>query len=106
LERVGGDKDLFMELLDLFLETYPERMQALRTALDSKDFAGASRAAHDLKGSIGNFGAREAYDAAIRLENLTRDASFEDAESIYQTLQSSLLEFDREAESLKLNPPF
>ena len=60
MERVDGDLELMKELAGLFLGECPQRMAEVRQAIDRKDGPGLQRAAHYLKGSVGNFGARRA----------------------------------------------
>ena len=48
----------------------------MRGASDRRDGQALERAAHKLKGSVGNFGAHEAFDGALRLEAMGREADF------------------------------
>ena len=68
LERVDGDMELMKELAGLFLGECPRRMADIHRAIDRRDGPELQRAAHYLKGSVGNFGARRAFEAAGRLE--------------------------------------
>ena len=43
-------------------------MAEIRQAIDQRDGARLQQAAHYLKGSVGNLGARQAFEAAGRLE--------------------------------------
>jgi HPt (histidine-containing phosphotransfer) domain-containing protein len=70
LSRVGGDAELLKEIAALFLEDYPNVMAELRAAAARCDSKGVERAAHGLKGSVGNFGAQAAVDAAFQLEKM------------------------------------
>ena len=56
------------ELVGLFLDECPQRMAEIREAITRRDATKLQQAAHTLKGSVGNFGAREAFEAARRLE--------------------------------------
>ena len=73
LERVDGDLELMTELAGLFLGECPQRMEDIRRAIGERDGPGLERAAHYFKGSVGNFGARRASEAAERLERAGRD---------------------------------
>jgi HPt (histidine-containing phosphotransfer) domain-containing protein len=73
LQRVCGSFALLRELAGLFLEDSPKWMGEIRQALSAGDPAGLRRAAHTLRGSASNFGARPSEDAAGRLEALARD---------------------------------
>lgn len=50
LEQMGGDEELMVELVELFLEDLPERLQEIEAALAAGDAEALSRAAHTLKG--------------------------------------------------------
>ena len=72
LTRVGGDEGLLREIAEIFLEQCPDALSEIRTAAQSGDASALERSAHTLKGSIGNFGANAAYEAALKLETLGR----------------------------------
>jgi HPt (histidine-containing phosphotransfer) domain-containing protein len=71
LEFVGGDTRLLHELAQLFLDSYPAELTAVRTACERQDLSALARAAHAMKGSIRIFGA-SAFEAALRVEALAR----------------------------------
>lgn len=73
LERVGGDEELLREIAALFLEECPRMMADIQAAVLAGDAESLERAAHSLKGSVGNFGARRAFRAAARLEAIGRN---------------------------------
>jgi PAS domain S-box-containing protein len=79
LGRVDGDLELLRELAGLFLGECPQRMAEIRRAIDERDGPGLQQAAHYLKGSVGNFGARQAFEAAGRLVRDGRDRNWERA---------------------------
>jgi len=70
LDRAGGNTELLKEMVALFLEQLPELLATLREAVTAEDASTLERVAHKLKGSLGNFDARPAYEAAEKLENL------------------------------------
>ena len=69
---VGGDMELLREVVQLFLKDYPDTMQKIQNAIREDDANGLNRAAHTLKGSVGNFGAGPAFETALRLEMMGR----------------------------------
>jgi len=75
LDRVGGDLELLQEVAALFLEEYPVLLSHIRQAIDAGDALALEHSAHSLKGSVGNFGAKSANEAAFQLElaGKTRD---------------------------------
>ena len=70
LSRVGGDAELLKEIAALFMDDYPNVLIELRSAAARGDAQGVERAAHGLKGSVANFGAQAAVDAAFQLEQM------------------------------------
>jgi signal transduction histidine kinase/CheY-like chemotaxis protein len=70
LDGVDGDRDLLRDLARVFLEDSPRLLSALREASAAGDAIRLRRAAHSLKGSVGNFGAAQAVAASLRLEGL------------------------------------
>ena len=70
--RVGEDSALAHELIDLFLKEGPGRFDAVRAAVLEKDAVALKQAAHAVKGSVANFSAASAVDAAAALEQMGR----------------------------------
>jgi HPt (histidine-containing phosphotransfer) domain-containing protein len=79
LARVEGDRDLLAELVAIFRAEYPALLDTLRRCVESGDARGVEDAAHAIKGTVGNFGAREACEAAARLEAMGQQESLADA---------------------------
>ena len=90
LERVDGDAELLKELAGLFLGECPQWMAEIRQAIDQRDAAKLHQAAHTLKGSVGNFGARAAFEAAQRLETDGREQDWGRAEEHWVTLEEAI----------------
>jgi len=59
------------------------------------------RTAHTLKGSVGNFGARSAVQAAQRLEAMARDRDLNEAPQAVILLESEINRVTTELEGLK-----
>lgn len=68
LHRMGGNQDLFLELLQDFCDTYRDSEEAIRKLLDGKDVEGACRLIHAIKGAAGNLSAVSIKFAAVELE--------------------------------------
>ena len=90
LERIGGDQKLLEEIAGLFLAEYPALVQEIRDALRNGDAAGLESSAHSLKGSVANFEARSAVDAAFRLECMGRARNLERAPFAFAELEAVL----------------
>ena len=90
LSRVDNDLELLKEIADLFLETCPGMMAEIEKALAEKDAKALERAAHALKGSVSNFFAREAVEAALRLETMGRNGDLEGGEEAFRDLEEKI----------------
>jgi two-component system sensor histidine kinase/response regulator len=90
LERLGGDEELLREVAQLFLEEYPSLVIQIRDAVAANDADALQRAAHSLKGSVSNFGADAAYQAAFDLELMGRNRELAQARNGLVALEDSL----------------
>ena len=86
LTRVGGDAELLIEIAELFLRTAPPLLAQIDQAVARRDAGALERAAHTLKGSVGNFAVGEAFQAALKLELLGRSGQLTGVEEAYQAL--------------------
>jgi two-component system sensor histidine kinase/response regulator len=64
----GGHGDTLSELIHLFLELTPKRIDHLKKSLHDQNWHAISRDAHSLKSSSANLGAKRVYSACRRLE--------------------------------------
>ncbi|HEV2861028.1 MAG TPA: Hpt domain-containing protein [Pyrinomonadaceae bacterium] len=69
--QVEGEPDLIVELIDLYAEDSPRRLDAIRGALAAGDLEALRRAAHGLKGSSASLGARRVEMLCEKLERLS-----------------------------------
>lgn len=90
LSRVGGDLDLLKEIASLFLEEYPRELDDIHKALATGDAHMLERSAHGLKGSVANFGARAAVDAAFQLEQLGKAGKLDQVPPALSALERTL----------------
>jgi HPt (histidine-containing phosphotransfer) domain-containing protein len=90
LDRLGGDKELLEEVAQLFLQTSPDLLAEIRRAVAAGNAEALERSAHTLKGSVGNFGAEAAFDAALRLEKIGRSRELRGAEEALGVLEREM----------------
>ena len=100
LSRVGGDVELLKEIAILFLDDYPKSLTELREAVQAGDARRVERSAHGLKGSVSNFGAAPAVNAALQLETMGRAQTLVEVEQVLRTLELALAALRPELESL------
>jgi signal transduction histidine kinase/DNA-binding response OmpR family regulator len=97
MAMIDGDQELFQELVTLFMSESTELLEQIHVAMAQRDLKALERAAHSLKGSVGAFRAEPAVRVAQRLEDLARRGSFEEVETICETL---VVEVDRLKQAL------
>jgi PAS domain S-box-containing protein len=90
LEYVGGDEPLLRELFAVFREELPRWLLEIEQGMARKDATTVQRAAHKLKGALGNFGARPAAHAAVELETLARAGDLAVLEQTFAKLRKEL----------------
>ena len=88
-QNIDNDRELFDEVVRLFLEDSPGLMQNIRSELAQGEFATCSRNAHTLKGLVSIFSAERCRQAAERIEKL---AGKEDCKNLVEELESALKE--------------
>ena len=90
LDRVGGDNEILVSLLDLFASELPSIMKALRDAAGSQAGPALNRIAHRLRGSASVFGAEAAAEAALRLETIAGEGMVEDIPAAQAQLEKEI----------------
>jgi CheY-like chemotaxis protein len=100
LARVDGDEGLLADLAKLFCEESPKLLFAVEDAVARQDAAALKRAAHSLKGSMSTFAARDATEAALRLEELASVGELADAEGAYRLLATQVDRLQQALEGL------
>ncbi|MGZ8217797.1 response regulator [Methylomagnum sp.] len=86
LARVDGDESLLREIAELFFVQTPVLLADIKDAIARRDSQELERAAHTLKSSVGNFAAKGAFEAALRLEKMGAGGNLTEVESAYDEL--------------------
>jgi CheY-like chemotaxis protein/HPt (histidine-containing phosphotransfer) domain-containing protein len=95
LAHFEGDAELVRELAEIFLRECPRLLGDLRAAIQSGDAPALQRAAHSLKGSVGNFSTSDAHSSAHQLEMLGKLGSTEGAAQVLAVLEAQLQRFNQ-----------
>ena len=95
LARFGGDAGLLRELAELFIQSCPKMLEDIRDAVQKRDAKALERAAHSLKGCVGNFFSHGARETAQRLELLGKSGDLSGAEELARILEEQVAEFNR-----------
>jgi HPt (histidine-containing phosphotransfer) domain-containing protein len=90
LDRIGGDRALLAEIARLFLGEYPALLAQIHAAHQRGDAQQLERAAHSLKGSAANFGARRVVESAFAVERLGKAGDLSAAGPAIAELEAEL----------------
>jgi two-component system sensor histidine kinase/response regulator len=93
METVLDDQDFFREIAGMFIESCSDHIAKIKEGIAGKDGGILEREAHSLKGAVGNFSAKEVYEAAYRLEKLGKEGEMATAEEGLSDLERALNEF-------------
>jgi PAS domain S-box-containing protein len=100
LTGLDGNRQLLRELAQLFMADYPKQLAEIKTAVQRGNAEELRRAAHTLKGSVGNFAAKKAFEAARRLEIMGRDGDLRAAHDACVSLEDELSHLIKELRKL------
>lgn len=90
LSRLGGDRELFDEILEIFLEDAPPLLAQAARSMANGDAAALERATHTLKGLSANFAAAAAVTAAYAVELHARDHRLDSAAICFPQLEAEV----------------
>ncbi len=96
--RFGDDHELLRDLFDILADEVPGFLTQIRDAIAAEDAPTLERAAHTLKGAVGNFAATAAFEAARALEAMGREQQFTAAPAALDALTA---EMDKAMPALK-----
>jgi len=85
---VAGEPDVLAEVLQLFLEDVPRRIAKLRAACAAGDAVEVYKAAHSLKGSAGNIGAKGLAAVCRQLDEKGRAGELAGAKPLIDALDA------------------
>ena len=68
LKRLDGDEELFVAVIQLFLQDCPEQLDAIKAALDARSAEDVRISAHALKGAAATLSAYRLAKAAETME--------------------------------------
>lgn len=88
MEQMDGDAELLQEIVEIFVETAPEQLQAIATALAAGDTPQVGMVAHGMKGGASNFCAGRFVAAARELELLAKRNTLEGAAGLLEQMRA------------------
>ena len=87
---LGGDQHLLSELVGIFVDEGPKRLQAIRAALTASDVQQVEHVAHSLKGSAAILGATRLQTAALALEEAAHERHTENSPDLVAEIAREL----------------
>jgi len=100
-EQVGGDRELMVEIIDLFFEEGQRQMADMRITLANGNFGQLSRLAHTIKGSLGSLRATRARCRAHELESAAGRGDANRCRQSLAAFEQDLIELEPELRSLR-----
>jgi len=104
LERVQHDRELLLELFQIFLDDCPKKIEALKSAVKQADVQKIKDIAHSMKGASGNIAAKKINATFIIIEQMAKDNKIGEIRDKIGELDSQLAEL--RAYSKKLENDF
>ncbi len=101
LNRVQDDKELLLELLDIYQEDFLLKREALGQAVVAKDLPKIKEVAHSMKGASGNISAKRMYESCLKLESLAKEQNVNGMDEVLKAIDIQFQEVKANAEKLK-----
>jgi CheY-like chemotaxis protein len=102
LDRLDGDKELFREILQTFLQDAPLQIEKLKQALEEGDLSQTEKQAHSLKGAAMNIGGIALQAVAFDLEVSGKNRDLNQARPLIQKLNKEFKSLQKALTSLVL----
>ncbi len=101
LERVQDDKELLLELYDIFAEDFVSKRETINEAFKSGNVSEFQMVAHSLKGATGNISAKQMHETCVALDRLGKDGSLTAAEPLLEVLDKQFVALKEEIIKVK-----
>ena len=95
------DKDVILNIIDVFEKELPERLKQIQKNIRENDFDTLAFNAHSLKGVTGTFLASGPAGLALEMENLAIRKTGEALPEVYLELESASLELLKELTEIR-----
>lgn len=101
LERVQDDKELLLELFDIFCEDFPPKRGKIWASFEKGDCAGFQMIAHGFKGATGNISAHQMHETCTELDRIGKACNIAAAKPLLEVLDRQFTELKVEIARLK-----
>jgi HPt (histidine-containing phosphotransfer) domain-containing protein len=103
LRRIGG-QEFLVEMIDLFLDHGPQRLDGIRDGMDVGDATQVFQSAHSLKSTAGSLGGQVVQGLAQEIETLAADGDLDQAVPLVERLVVKFDEFRMRLERERSRP--
>lgn len=90
LKNVGGDMELYRQVLNEYFKENQDTLDKLFLAIDEKRYADAAQIVHKVKGSSGSIGAKALYDLSIRLQKALKEENESEISLLHKKFSDAL----------------
>jgi len=90
MERIIDDKELAIELLNIFIEEIPQMIDDIQGAIEKGDMKVVKEIAHKMKGSAGNLSAEEIRKVALNFEKVS---NYDEYVILLQEIKKEFIQF-------------
>ena len=101
MERVQDDKELLLELFEIFDKDYTEKVQTLKSAVSEKNFEVIKDVIHSIKGAAGNISAKIVHGACANMEQLCAKQDIAAIEAAVPILDGYFKDLQSRVEQIK-----
>ena len=101
LERVQDDRELLMELLDIFVEDYAEKRELLNKLIEENNAEEVRNIAHSIKGAAGNISAKAIHVTCAKMELLAEGNDLEPVKGLLGQLDKQFVDLQGCIKELK-----
>jgi HPt (histidine-containing phosphotransfer) domain-containing protein len=101
LDRVQDDKELLLELFDIFEEDFKTKRKEMDHYLTDKNAEMLRNIAHSLKGASGNISAKRIYAICLFIEKEAASVRLDGIAGKLKELDKEFRQYQKEAEKIK-----
>jgi HPt (histidine-containing phosphotransfer) domain-containing protein len=95
MERLDGDEVLFSEILGMFLDDAPIKIERMQEHLKGEDLAGLELQAHSLKGAASYIGGNALQKVAFEIEVAAKNHELDRASILLGSLEKELVKYKK-----------
>ncbi|MDP8264971.1 MAG: Hpt domain-containing protein [Candidatus Aceula lacicola] len=102
LERIQGDKELLVELVEIFLDDCPSKIDDIKECFKVNNFDQLAEVAHSAKGAAANIGAKKLWKTFLVTEEAAKSATAEQSEELVKRIDQEFDELKQYFPELKI----